>query len=622
MATGKADVIARLLLHTEGFDRNLDSSKKKISAFSNGISATGNIIGKFAGIIGITATGIETFNKVINSSQTISDAFKVKIATIKTTVDEFFYSISNGDWTNFFSGFDGIISRAKDAAEALDQLGNTKISYNYFNVKNMAGVQDQIAILKDKTSSETVKQTARVKLNEILKDQKEIVDVFSSTAEDAMKKLVSSWTGVNGADISQFDIDKIARIDVSKTREETKERLSKQYKEYQKLYSEVIGKHSVTTIQNSSAGAITATATNWGKVREEINGVISKYKEAIIFNGILNKKTDEQLQEMLSIGQAADEAKRNYAAMIKSANRASQNEGSTNSTNQKEFIPEASLSDLQNQLTKAKKTLCNAVGIEAQTAAQETINEIERRIQAMNFKIETQLFQKSHPLSSSAQASMSNISSRKDLSSLANKNIPKTLDVSDKIKTIGEISKETFGRGLDELKAYGNGLGYITNMASSLGSAFSSMGQDGIAAMFNLVGSVASGIQQYAELTAAAQASAIASGTASAAKMPFPYNIAAIATIVATIMSVFASIQQFAEGGIVGGTSFTGDKVLARVNSGEMILNKNQQRNLFNILESGGGIVNRVSVDGEARVSGKDLYIAIRNYMKSTNKAW
>ena len=37
----------------------------------------------------------------------------------------------------------------------------------------------------------------------------------------------------------------------------------------------------------------------------------------------------------------------------------------------------------------------------------------------------------------------------------------------------------------------------------------------------------------------------------------------------------------FATGGIVGGTSYTGDKLTARVNSGEMVLNAEQQANLF-----------------------------------------
>jgi hypothetical protein len=45
--------------------------------------------------------------------------------------------------------------------------------------------------------------------------------------------------------------------------------------------------------------------------------------------------------------------------------------------------------------------------------------------------------------------------------------------------------------------------------------------------------------------------------------------------------------MQFASGGIVGGTSFTGDHVIARVNSGEMILNKAQQNRLWSFINGG-----------------------------------
>ena len=52
-------------------------------------------------------------------------------------------------------------------------------------------------------------------------------------------------------------------------------------------------------------------------------------------------------------------------------------------------------------------------------------------------------------------------------------------------------------------------------------------------------------------------------------------------TGVATLATIIAQIKGFADGGIIQGNSFHGDAMLARVNAGEMILNQNQQRNLF-----------------------------------------
>jgi len=51
-------------------------------------------------------------------------------------------------------------------------------------------------------------------------------------------------------------------------------------------------------------------------------------------------------------------------------------------------------------------------------------------------------------------------------------------------------------------------------------------------------------------------------------------------------------------GGIVPGTSYSGDNIPARVNSGEMILNQQQQKNLFTMANNGGGGGINITVQG------------------------
>ncbi len=82
--------------------------------------------------------------------------------------------------------------------------------------------------------------------------------------------------------------------------------------------------------------------------------------------------------------------------------------------------------------------------------------------------------------------------------------------------------------------------------------------------------------------TVAKSGQAIAGATASGASMPFPLNIVAIAMGVAAVIAALSTA--FATGGVVGGTSTSGDKKFARVNSGEMILNKFQQTRLFHMV--------------------------------------
>lgn len=84
--------------------------------------------------------------------------------------------------------------------------------------------------------------------------------------------------------------------------------------------------------------------------------------------------------------------------------------------------------------------------------------------------------------------------------------------------------------------------------------------------------------------TSAKSGEAIADATSSGAKLPFPLNLAAIAAGVAAVLGALSMIGSFSTGGIVGGSSPSGDKLLARVNSGEMILNRRQQQRLLDIL--------------------------------------
>ena len=86
-----------------------------------------------------------------------------------------------------------------------------------------------------------------------------------------------------------------------------------------------------------------------------------------------------------------------------------------------------------------------------------------------------------------------------------------------------------------------------------------------------------------------------------------PLGWLGIGAAIASVLAAFAAIPKFANGGIVGGNSPTGDKILARLNSKEMVLNTTQQDTLYGLLNSRGN----VQVSGEFRIRGRDLMAAI-----------
>ena len=78
---------------------------------------------------------------------------------------------------------------------------------------------------------------------------------------------------------------------------------------------------------------------------------------------------------------------------------------------------------------------------------------------------------------------------------------------------------------------------------------------------------------------------------------------AAVGGLIALISSSAGKIPKFANGGIVPGGDGSGDRVMARVNPGELILNKAQQGRLANHLTSAGSL----KVEVEGRIKARDI---------------
>ena len=169
----------------------------------------------------------------------------------------------------------------------------------------------------------------------------------------------------------------------------------------------------------------------------------------------------------------------------------------------------------------------------------------------------------------------------------------------------------------------------IGDAASAMGQLMSAAGAEGAAAAMQIVATTANAtaqmIPQIMALIGAKEGEAMANGTASAAALPFPANIATIASIIATVVGTFASIFStvgaFAGGGIIQGASTHGDQLLARVNAGEMILNGSQQARLFNLLDGAGAVGGAGMGQVSFKIKGSDLYGSLSNYSKVKAKS-
>lgn len=149
----------------------------------------------------------------------------------------------------------------------------------------------------------------------------------------------------------------------------------------------------------------------------------------------------------------------------------------------------------------------------------------------------------------------------------------------DKIKGLGNVDLgnfESVRKTMTDIQGIANptaqGFAAAGTACQALGGAMQQLGSDSAAAKAGLV------------MAAIGQlALSLATAMTDAAKQSWITWLAFGISGTAQLVSMVATISQFATGGIVGGNSKSGDRVLARVNSGEMILNAAQQAQLFAI---------------------------------------
>lgn len=172
-------------------------------------------------------------------------------------------------------------------------------------------------------------------------------------------------------------------------------------------------------------------------------------------------------------------------------------------------------------------------------------------------------------------------------------------DITESQKRMAEIAQLTGQTVADAFSSLSNSL------VESLGLAQNGFG-----------GFISGMIQTVTKLIAMMLASAIsqsiagatASGTATGPAAIFT-TPAFIATAVGGVLAAFAAIPKFETGGIVGGTSFYGDKIMARVNSGEMIANSAQQQKIWSAMQTNTGT--NITLGGGFVIDGHKLRLVL-----------
>lgn len=177
------------------------------------------------------------------------------------------------------------------------------------------------------------------------------------------------------------------------------------------------------------------------------------------------------------------------------------------------------------------------------------------------------------------------------------------------IESIQNLINALGDSNLTTLTKMADGMGALGAGAIVAGQAISQLGANSKMAK---VGLIASAIGQVIVGYSLAVSDA-------AKKLGWFGWIAASLSGLGIVASTISQLKGYNTGGIIEGNSIHGDKVLARVNSGEMVLNKRQQSNLFRLLNNATNNNNVVGNNVVFTIHGADLIGAIDNYNSKMN---
>ena len=596
---GKYSLVTLLTLDAAGYNKDLAKvnrdTKEYLNQVEGGVGKLKNFGGALVGMAGgfLAVNGAaDFFKRSMKGSEASADDFERRMKGAEFASNEFFNRIATGNFENLLQGLKDAIELGKDYADQLDNIEDRRRSLT----ANEAIARNEMAKLNelyvDKNNTKDVRLKA---LSDMIVLEKKLGDTKKSIAEDEYKASLGvmlnkkEWTKQEQDDIERllltFDDAKDLRekavqynADVENSKassfvpgqdnvraiEESKrqsiERLKKVSEDERKAYELYFKTLQVYNTASGAEGAI----DNWVKGFAELYNVATESQQAI---NTLTKKSSS-----LELGIGTEQEK-------------------INEKSEKELQTQQEIEDTLRKKWDYQKKYNAQMDILAQIVAKTTPTQTNKTV-TTKWKptIETASDEVMVRKSSSEEAIDAQIEAAKQ-------------------------QMQQFSNDINTILTQGVADG-VGNIAEGIGNAIGGGGKVDWRGI--LLGGLITVAEQLGRMAIGIGMSILAIKKALQSLNPWVAIGAGIGLLALAgyAKSQMTKLSKFATGGIVGGGSYYGDKVPAMVNSGEMILNRSQQRNLFDMINGGSTMGGN---ELTTKVSGSDLMLVLSRTSQKTN---
>ena len=543
------DLVVKMTINSQNFDKELKNAKSSMNQFSVNATNVGksfnSVMGsmvKKIGLVGIALAAKDGFKQFMTSTEQMADDFQNEMGAMSDSWKSFLFQVNNGN----LQGFQDVIDYARQARQALDELGDAAALFGLDYGSASAKATELLSTIQKKRKSGQ-------DYSQEMTDYNALVDQLrqdNKLANEKSLKALEGMFGQKGIAIGDYGV---SYMEAARLARQSAAGAFSDVNALNKAYAANIDISEVSDFSaDLPASRVDELRKAWGS---------SRFNRAQFLRTLGNIPTEdkEAIEKVLSEISQRDNA---VASMEKALNRYLTNEGggggggpttkaTASMTEQQvaEYIARSAVWESLNA-DREKDSVIVDIELEDEDIVEPELDEL---MVAVAFTQE-----RMQQLAKDTAAAMTAANA-----------------LAGAFTAFGDVSDGTLGK---VSKGLGGIISQVVATAQAMMVLTGKETLEGVADVFaNTQGDV------WVKLAAAGIA------------------LSGILGILATAKNSFAG--SYAGGGIVGGSSYSGDKLWARVNSGEMILNKAQQQ----ALATGGGQVKFV-------IEGSQLKGVLQNY--------
>lgn len=630
----------------ESFNQQAQKTKAGMGQFGELLGQGSKLLGSFGLALSAGKIAMDTFKGAIASTQATADAWEKSTAGLKATWDEFLQSIATADFSNLINNMANAYEQGQRLSEIMDDLGDKQWAYGM-----MKGDEDLRAMeLEDIIRNSKDPQAKKKAMEEYKALSSKQVDDANYLAESYDKAVDATIVKAIGGDLKpdSASIKKIRDI-YTKTQWKRDAKLMHEYEKYQKAEEAIkkvpanSGSYNVTGVGAGAAAGLAGLVNDLTGINDEQKKREQEAKKARKYIQDLKKRDPEKYYAFKGVNaiteKERDEMKELYGGkntmqisayqMRKKLERLGTKANGTGTG--------ATTAKVAKVDKEAEKRLLNEQIAQQQAKALPLFDyeRVKIKIDELTDYIKKQEDKLKVTVKGSVEFDQiqKDIETKKtELKNIIKANAPAPLDMDKINKRAEELNAQTFKApaGVEDftsgmqtmensINSVANSFGAFTSLVDGSSEGFLGWMQNAVRAVTSVLPLIDLLTAKQAVSAQVATADAAAKGASSVAATPFVGAVLAVGAV-ASILGALAKTQKFATGGIVGGSSYYGDKILARVNSGELILNNRQQKALYEGLSPHLDRTQNINVGGAFKIQGKDLVLAYNRTTKQLNR--